>query len=468
MPRLAAAHAGMHQLDAAAAAYTACLKLAPGKQGVHNSPKRCCGEECAFHITAVGSFHGADLLSCDDEPLDERKWQRVPMSAKSRSEESLHYGPKQTSAETRRAVQSARPKAAFREKEQGEARANGHTPLAAANAASGAKPPAAGAQPSPRMKATPASQHGSRAAAPAGSSMHHSAAAQGRDVGAETRDAWVEPASQRMRAAATATRSAHHAGQPAPRAAPPASPVKQPDSASRTDKRPDYAAKKGPAGSMPLEDSSPDYSAAPKAKAAEAVPSAPRAHLPGGVPSGDGMPDYSARTGKGAAEPHPYPAQGMGARPGSAAAAACKSCVGTATAMAALAQDMQSLQAFSRQMLQEVMGEMRGLRDRSASLDGHVRRLGAEVARLAELLQSGDCSNGERSPASDFIFLLLLAHPACLWTWHNCLNGSSSQDQRFAVTLKCWTDLLRAKDNAVLCSCSCSMSGTFIREPPPA
>ena len=30
--RLAAAHAGMHQLDAAAAAYNTCLKLAPGNQ----------------------------------------------------------------------------------------------------------------------------------------------------------------------------------------------------------------------------------------------------------------------------------------------------------------------------------------------------------------------------------------------------------------------------------------------------
>ena len=264
-------------------------------------------------------------------------------------------------------MQNARTKAAFQKKEQGAARANGHTPMVAVSAASGAKPPAAVAQQLPRTEATPAPQHGSRAAAPASSSLRHSAAAQ-------------------------------HAGQPAPRAAPAASPVKQPNSVGRPDTRPGYAAKRGAAGnvltkdsflaqqpgSVPAGDSIPDYSAAPKAKAAGAAPPAPRTHLPDGVPAGDGSPDYSARTG-----------QGVRARPGSTAAAACGSCADTATAMAALAQDMRGLQAFSRQMLQEMMEEMRGLRDHSASLEGHVRQLSAEVARLAELYQGAGAPNGE-------------------------------------------------------------------------
>ena len=169
--------------------------------------------------------------------------------------------------------------------------------------------------------------------------------------------------------------------------------------------RPDYAAKKGNPGSAPAGDSSPDYSAAPKAKAASAVPPTPQAHLPDGAPAGDGSPDYSARTGKGA-----------GARPGSAAAAACGSCAGTATAIAALAQDMRGLQAFSRQMLQEVMGEMRRLRDDSAALEGHVRQLSAEVASLAGVLHGVGDSNGERYPAIDSI---VLARSTCLEMWHN-------------------------------------------------
>ena len=144
-------------------------------------------------------------------------------------------------------------------------------------------------------------------------------------------------------------------------------------------------------------DSSPDYSAAPKANAAGAVPPAPQVHLPDGVPAGDGSPDYSARTGKAAAGPQTHLTQGVRGRPGSAAAAACKSCAGTTEAMAALAQDMRGLQAFSQQMLQEVMGEMRGLRDHSGSLEGHVRQLGTEVARLAELLQGGGDTTSEHS-----------------------------------------------------------------------
>ena len=288
-------------------------------------------------------------------------------------------------------MQSARTKAAFKEMEQGKARANGHTPQVAAGAASGAKPAAANARQSPRTVATPAPQHGTAAAAPAGALLRHAAAAQGRDIGADTRNAWEEPASQRMRAAATAPRGAQHAGQPPPRAAPAAPSRKQPDSASHTDTRPDYAAKRGAAGSVLAEDGSPDYSAAPKAKAAGAAPPAPRAHLPDGVPAGDGGPDYSARTG-----------QGVRARPGSAAAAACGSCAETATAIAALAQDMRGLQAVSQQMLQEVMGEMRRLQDRSASLEGHVRQLSAEVARLAELYQGAGAPNGEQSLQDSF------------------------------------------------------------------
>ena len=315
-------------------------------------------------------------------------------------------------------VQSARAKAASWEKDQGEPRANGHTPLAAASAASDARPPAAGAQQTPRAKATPAPQHGSRGAAPAGSSLRHSAAAQGRDIGVETRTALAEPASQRMHAAASAPRGAQHARQPPSRAAPAASPEKQPDSWGHiekfTDRVPDYTAKKGPAGSAPLGDSSPDYSATPKAKAAGALPSAPRAHLPKGVPAGDSSPDYSARTGKGTTGSRHDLEQGVSAGPSSAAVAACGSCAGTAKAMAALAQDMHGLQASSRQMLQEVMGEVHGLRDRSASLEGHVRQLGAEVARLAELLQGGGIPNGEHSLTGDIIMLGLTAHPACL------------------------------------------------------
>ena len=305
-------------------------------------------------------------------------------------------------------MQSARTRAAFQEMEQGKARANGHTPLVAAGAASGAKPAAAGALQSPRTMATPAPQHGSAAAAPAGAFLRHSAAAQRRDIGADTRNAWQEPASQRMRAAATAPRGAQHAGQPPPRAAPAAPSRKQPESASHTDTRPDYAAKKGAAGSVLAEDGSPDYSAAPKAKAASAAPPAPWAHLPGGVPAGDGGPDYSARTG-----------QGLRARPGSAAAAACKSCAETSTAIAALAQDMRSLQASSRQMLEEMLGEIGGLQDRSASLKGHVRKLSAEVARLAELFQGAGAPNGEHSQASILTFLVLLAHSACLSKGHD-------------------------------------------------
>ena len=283
-------------------------------------------------------------------------------------------------------MQNARTKAAFQKKEQGAARANGHTPMVAVSAASGAKPPAAVAQQSPRTEATLASQHGSRAAAPASSSLRHSAAAQ-------------------------------HAGQPAPRAAPAAPPVKQPNSVGRPDTRPDYLAKRGAAGnvltkesflaqqpgSAPAGDSSPDYSAAPKAKAAGAAPSTSRAQLPDRAPAGDGSPDYSARTG-----------QGVRARPGSTAAAACGSCTDTATAVTALAQDMRGLQAVSRQMLQEVISEMHGLRDRSASLEGHVRQLSAEVARLAELYQGNGAPNGEHSQANDLMFLSLLTHPACL------------------------------------------------------
>ena len=309
-------------------------------------------------------------------------------------------------------MQSARTKAAFQEMEQGKARANGHTPLVAAGAASGAKPAAAGARQSPRTMATPAPQHGTAAAAPAGAFLRHSAAAQGRDIGADMRNAWEEPASQRMRAAATAPRGAQYAGQPAP-------PQKQPDSASHTDTKPDYASRKGAAGSVPAADSSPDYSATPKAKAAGAAPLAPWTHLPDGVPAGDGSPDYSARTGQGAAGSRHNLAQGVRGRPGSAAAAACGACAGTATAVTALAQDMCGLQAFSRQMLQEVMGEMRGLQDRSASLEGHVRQLSAEVTRLAELFQGAGAPNGERSQASRLTFRALLARSACLSIGHD-------------------------------------------------
>ena len=320
-------------------------------------------------------------------------------------------------------MQSARTRAALQEKNQGDARANDYTPRGAAGAASGVKPPAAGAQQSPRMKTTPAPQHGPRAAAPAASSPHYSAAvAQGKDIGAEARGPWAEPGSQRMRAAAAATRGAQHAGQPAPGAAPAPSTVKHPDSAGRTDKRPHHTAKEGLAGSVlagagcqaqqpgsvTRGDSSPDYSAVPKAKAADAVPPAPWVHLPDGVPSGDSGPDYSARTGKGAAEPHPELDLGARARPGSAAGT-CGSCAGAAEALAALAQGMQGLQASSRQMLPEVKGEVRALRDHSASLEGHVRQLGAEVARLAELFHS----DGAHSSPSE-IHCCWPSGPSCM------------------------------------------------------
>ena len=153
-------------------------------------------------------------------------------------------------------------------------------------------------------------------------------------------------------------------------------------------------------GSAPAGDSSPDYSAAPKAKAAGAAPSTSRAQLPDRAPAGDGSPDYSARTG-----------QGVRAMPGSTAAAACGSCTDTATAVTALAQDMRGLQAVSRQMLQEVISEMHGLRDRSASLEGHVRQLSAEVARLAELYQGSGAPNGDYSQANDLIFSFT-SHPS--------------------------------------------------------
>ena len=126
-------------------------------------------------------------------------------------------------------------------------------------------------------------------------------------------------------------------GSPLPGAAPAAPPVKQPNSVGRPDTRPDYLAKRGAAGNVLTKESflaqqpgsapcwrqqAPDYSAAPKAKAAGAAPSTSRAQLPDRAPAGDGSPDYSARTG-----------QGVRARPGSTAAAACGSCTDNSTAV---------------------------------------------------------------------------------------------------------------------------------------
>ena len=62
-------------------------------------------------------------------------------------------------------------------------------------------------------------------------------------------------------------------------------------------------------------------------------------------------------------------------------------------------------------MLQEVISEMHGLQDRSASLEGHVRQLSAEVARLAELYQGNGAPNGEHSQ-SKRLDISLTSHPS--------------------------------------------------------
>ena len=62
--RLAAAHAGMQQLDAAAAAYTTCLKLAPGNKEYTTALNDIVVGSASSNSTALGS-----LLPCNGLPF---------------------------------------------------------------------------------------------------------------------------------------------------------------------------------------------------------------------------------------------------------------------------------------------------------------------------------------------------------------------------------------------------------------
>ncbi len=62
--RLAAAHAGMRQLDAAAAAYTTCLKLAPGNKEYTTALSDIVVRSAPSDITALGSLLPCNYLPC--------------------------------------------------------------------------------------------------------------------------------------------------------------------------------------------------------------------------------------------------------------------------------------------------------------------------------------------------------------------------------------------------------------------